>query len=152
MTERILLSLDGSATADGRGGETEVDRTGKVDRAIDHAVDLAARTGGTVHALYVVDTGRYGEPALSSAELVVDAAEDAGHDLLAAVDRRGRERGVTVRTRRCHGRPNEELAAYAAEIDADAVVLAGRRPPGRVRRGLERVADTVVAPGAVVGR
>ncbi|WP_436928371.1 universal stress protein [Halosimplex halobium] len=152
MTERILLSLDGSATAGEGTGETERDRTGEVDRAIDHAVDLAARTGGVVHALYVVDTGRYGEPALSSAELVVDDAEDAGHDLLAVVDRRGRERGVTVRTRRCHGRPNEELPAYAAEIDADAVVLTGRRRPGRVRRELERVADTVVAPGAVVER
>jgi len=141
MTERILLSLDGSTEDD--------DRT---DRAIDHAVELAARRGGTVHALYVVDTGRYGEPALSSAELFVDDAEDAGHDLLAAVDRRGRERGVVVHTRCCHGRPNEELPAYAVEVDADAVVLAGRRRPGRVRRELERVADTVVAPGLVVGR
>jgi|GEM_PF-1836859 len=144
MTDRILLSLDGSAP-DG-------DRTEATDRAIDHAVDMAARRGGTVHALYVVDTGRYGEPALSSAEIFVDDAEDAGHDLLAAVDRRGRERGVIVRTRCCHGRPNEELPAYAAEIDADAVVLAGRRRPGRVRRELRRVADTVDAPGALVGR
>ncbi|QLH76007.1 universal stress protein [Halosimplex rubrum] len=144
MTERILLSLDGSAT-EGHGAEA-------TDRAIDHALASAERTGGTVHALYVVDTGRYGEPALSSAEIFVDDAEDAGHDLLAAVDRRGRERGVTVLTRCCHGRPNEELPAYAAEIDADTVVLAGRRRPGRVRKELERVADTVVAPGALVGR
>lgn len=144
MAERILLSLDGSAT--------EGDRTEATDRAIDRALDLAARRGGTVHALYVVDTGRYGEPALSTAELVVDGVEDAGHDLLATVDRRGRDRGVTVLTRCCHGRPNEELPAYAVEIDADAVVLAGRRRPGRVRRELEQVADTVVAPGALVGR
>jgi len=142
MTERILLSLDGSAA---EGDE-------RTDRAIDRAVELAARRGGTVHALYVVDTGRYGEPALSSAEIFVDDAEDAGHDLLGVVDRHGRERGVTVLTRCCHGRPNEELPAYAVEIDADAVVIAGRRRPGRVRRELERVADTVVAPGVVVGR
>jgi nucleotide-binding universal stress UspA family protein len=144
MVERILLSLDGSVT--------EGDRTGETDRAIDRAIDLAARRGGTVHALYVVDTGRYGEPALSSAELVVDGVEDAGHDLLATVDRRGRDRGVTVLTRCCHGRPNEELPAYAVEIGADVVVLAGRRRPGRVRRELERVADVVVAPGALASR
>ncbi|WP_415378814.1 universal stress protein [Halosimplex sp. TS25] len=142
MTDRILLSLDESAA---KGGDaTWV--------AVDHALDLAARSGGVVHALYVVDTSRYGEPALSSGEILVDEAEDAGHDLLAIVDTRGRERGVPVRTRRCHGRPNEELPAYAVDIDADAVVLAGRRRPGRVRRELERVAESVVAPGTVVRR
>ncbi|MFC7141609.1 universal stress protein [Halosimplex aquaticum] len=142
MTDRILLSLD-ERTSEGTGGTAA---------AIDRALDMAERSGGVVHALYVVDTGRYGEPALSSAEVLVGDAEDAGRDLLSTVDARGRERDVVVRTRCCHGRPNEELPAYASEIDADAVVLAGRRRPGRVRRELERTADTVVTPGAVVGR
>ncbi|WP_459194329.1 universal stress protein [Halosimplex sp. J119] len=142
MTDRILLSLDES-TADGDGS---------TEAAIDRALEWAERSGGIVHALYVVDTSRYGEPALSSGEVLIDEAEDAGHDLLRTVDVRGRERGVTVRTRRCHGRPNEEVPAYAVEIDADAVVLAGRRRPGRVRRELERVADFVVGSEAIVGR
>ncbi|WP_123536937.1 universal stress protein [Halosimplex salinum] len=137
MTETILLSLGGS------------DPSGE---AIDHALAMAERHGGTVHALYVVDTGRYGEPALSSAEILVDDVEDQGHDLLRSIADRGRERGVAVTTRCCHGRPNEELPAYAARIGADTVVLGGRRLPGRVRRELDRTADIVVPGAATVGR
>ncbi|MFB6138891.1 MAG: universal stress protein [Halosimplex sp.] len=143
MTETILLSLDGS--------DAEGHDTGRTDAAIDRALELAG-PGGVVHAHYVVDTGRYGEPALSSTEILIDDVEDAGNELLAAVDERGRERGVTVLTRCCHGRPHEELAAYAAEVGPDAIVLAGRPRPGRVRKDLERVTDRVVAPRAVVGR
>ncbi|WP_436925912.1 universal stress protein [Halosimplex amylolyticum] len=144
MTGTILLSLGGVDSTEAA--------TTEIDHAIEYALDVAQRRGGAVHALYVVDTGRYGEPALSSTEILIDDAEDAGHDLLVEAEARGRKRGIRVHTRCCHGRPNEELPAYAAEIDADAVVLTGRRVPGRVRRELERTADTVVTPGAVVGR
>lgn len=140
MTDTILLSLD----------ESHVGGDEPTDPEIEYAFDQAQRTGAAVHALFVVDTGRYGEPALSSTEIVVDDAEDAAQDLLTTVAGRGRRRGVTVVTRCCHGRPNEELQAYAREIGAGTVVLAGGRRPGRVRAELERIAETVVTPGTAV--
>jgi len=129
MTGTVLLAL-------------ESDRT---ERAVERALDLAEREDATVHALFVVDTARYGEPALSSAEVVVDGVEDEGHDRLRAVAERGRDRGVEVSTRCCHGRPNEQLVAHAIDLEPETVVLSGRRPR-RVVRELERLAE-VYAPG-----
>lgn len=137
MTETILLSLAGSEPSEGLSPADE--------RLVDRAFDLADRTGAAVTALYIVDTGRYGEPALSSAEILVDEVEDAAYDLLTTVAGTGRRRGLTVNTDCVHGRPNDELPAYATDIDADTVFVA-RRCPGRVRTELETVADSVVTP------
>jgi len=139
MSITILLPLD-----EGEPGEPET------DALVERALTLAEEADGIVHALYVVDTGRYGEPALSSAEIVVDEREDEGHRLLGAVTARGRARGVDVVPRCCHGRPHEELVAHAEEIDADVVVLGGRRRPRKTRDALDEVVDRieVVAPAA----
>jgi len=55
------------------------------DRAVEHALELANRYGAALHAMFAVDTDRYGEPALSTAELVVNEIEDTGHELVAEV-------------------------------------------------------------------
>jgi nucleotide-binding universal stress UspA family protein len=127
MPTSILLPLDGSERS---------------TRAGDAALDRAETADCTVHALYVVDTARYGEPALSSAETLVDEAEDRGRDRLAEFAARGRDRGVDVETRCCHGRPAEELLAYARAVDADEVLLY-RRVPHAVRDQLADVADRI---------
>lgn len=144
MTETIMLSLEGSG---GSGARTE-----RGDRATERALDRAQRANGTVYVLFLVDTSRYGEPALSSGELLVDDIEDEGRSRLADVAKRGRRRGVSVTTRCRHGRPAEELPTYAVQIDADTVVHGGRRLPGRVRTELGGVADAVVSPGVLAGR
>jgi len=50
------------------------------DRAVEHALELANRYGAALHAMFVVDTDRYGEPALSTAELVAEVAACRGAD------------------------------------------------------------------------
>jgi nucleotide-binding universal stress UspA family protein len=134
MTHTILLPFDGSDGA---------------TRAAEAALDYAAREGGIVHALWVVDTTRYGEPALSSAEIVVDDAEDEAHDRLAALAERAAADGVAVETCCCHGDPTEELLAYAGEVDATVVVLS-RRLPHRARTQLAESVDTVLRPAVAV--
>ena len=91
--------------------------------AAELAVDLGAEHGATVHGVYVVDTGLLGEPALSSAELSVDAVEDHGHGVLEGVASTASERDVEFVTRVCHGIPKDEIVAYADEIGADLVVV-----------------------------
>ena len=81
MTETIMLSLEGSG---GSGARTE-----RGDRATERALDRAQRANGTVYVLFLVDTSRYGEPALSSGELLVDDIEDEGRSRLANVAKRG---------------------------------------------------------------
>jgi nucleotide-binding universal stress UspA family protein len=127
MYDTILVSVDGS---DGS------------NRAIEHALTLAERFDATVHALYVVDTHRYGETALSSAELVISELEDRGAALLDELAANADNRGVAVETRCCHGLPSAEILEHAARVDADVVVLGSR---GHSRRPtLGSVADRVV--------
>jgi nucleotide-binding universal stress UspA family protein len=108
MYERILVATDGSEPA---------------TRAVDHAVSLARKHGSEVHALAVVDTGRYGEPALSSTELVIDELEDHAHEVLSAIRIQCDESGVDVVTECVHGVPHDEIVRYGDSIDADVVIL-----------------------------
>jgi len=111
MYDRVLVGVDDSDDA---------------DAAIEYALRAAEQADAELHALFVVDTRRFGEPALSSYELFVDAVEDDGHDLLTEFARRAGERGIDARTRRCHGVPDEEIRAYAADVDVDLAVLGHR--------------------------
>lgn len=131
MPQTLLLPLDGSDSS---------------DRAAEYALDRAERDGSTIHALYVVDTTRYGEPALSSGEVLIDEAEDEGHRLLGSFAASANARGVPVEARCCHGRPPEEILAHARAIDADVVVLHSRVPHA-TRTELADVAETVVTRG-----
>ncbi|THE63436.1 universal stress protein [Salinadaptatus halalkaliphilus] len=108
MYETILVPTDGSASA---------------DRAVDHALTVADRYDGAVHAMYCVETHRYGDPALSSTELLLDDLEDRGGELLAAVRDRAVDEGIECSSNVCRGRPWEQAAEKAAEIDADLIVI-----------------------------
>ncbi|WP_435346372.1 universal stress protein [Haloarchaeobius sp. HRN-SO-5] len=106
--EHLLVATDGSEPA---------------SRAVEDALDVAERHDATVHVLHVVDTGRYDESALSSAELVVDDLEDEGWALVDEVAASASDRGLDAVTTVCHGRPADEILAYADGHDVDLVVL-----------------------------
>lgn len=108
MYDTILVPTDGSEPA---------------NRAVEHALKLGEHYEAAVHAMYVVDTGRYGDPALSSAELVLTELEEEGQAIVDAVADRGDDRGLAVETCVCHGRPDEEITDYADEVDADVIVM-----------------------------
>lgn len=108
MYETILVGTDGSAPA---------------NRAVVQALEQAQHSGATLHAIFVVDTGLFGEPALSSTELVTDELEDRAQEQLEEVVDRGDNLDVEVITRCCHGSPHEEILEYADGIDADLIVL-----------------------------
>jgi len=108
MYETILIPTDGSDSA---------------NRAVEHGISLAREYGAEVHAMYVVDTSRYGEPALSSAEIVLDELEQRGQDLAENVAERAADHDVDAVIQVCHGRPDAEIVGYAADIDADVIVI-----------------------------
>ncbi|MGM0604997.1 MAG: universal stress protein [Halobacteriota archaeon] len=127
--ERILLATDGSEGA---------------QCAVDTAVSLAQDTGGTLHAVYVIETRteydndivdpdvirsdlrRVGERALGDAETAADAAS------------------VPVRTSIRSGVPHEELLAYGSEHDIDAIVVSSRGSTGLKRALLGSTADALI--------
>lgn len=129
MYDRILVATDGSDPA---------------NRAVEYALDLAASRGAVVHAISVVDTGRYGEPALSTTEIVVDELEDYARDLLSDIDERADARDVELVAECCHGEPHEAIMEYAEEIDADLTLL-GRHGASRTGHHIGSVANRVVS-------
>lgn len=127
MYDTILVGTDGSDPA---------------NRAVEHALTLADRYQADLHAVSVVDTDRYGEPALSSTELVVDDLEDRAEGWLTEISDEGDAMQVTVETKCCHGTPDAEIVSYGDEIDADLIVL-GSRGRSHKQRPIGSVADRV---------
>lgn len=108
MPNVILVGTDGSE---------------KAQEAVERACDFAEKYDADLHAITVVNTARYGEPALSSTELVLDELEDRGNRQLKQIRETGDERGLRVTTDCFHGNPSEEIIRYAQEHDADMIVL-----------------------------
>ncbi|WP_336359313.1 universal stress protein [Haladaptatus sp. ZSTT2] len=136
MYNTILVPTDGSEQA---------------ARAVEHGMKLAEQYDATLHTMFVVDTRRYGDPTLSSTELIVEEMEDVGTDLVTDIEQRATDRGLAVVSRVCHGVPDEEIVAYATEINADIIVLgahgkkrANRIPIGSVAERVVRTADRPV--------
>jgi len=130
MATQILIPTDGSESAAARIGRV---------------FDLARRHDATVHALYVVDTGRYGEPALSSTEVLIDCFEDDARRHLRSLVEEGNRQGVTLEGHCRHGDPATEIVRAAEELDIDFVVpsLVDVTPAKLRRKGLapDRIAD-----------
>ncbi|WP_248515756.1 universal stress protein [Salinarchaeum laminariae] len=130
MYETILLATDGSGSA---------------TRAVTHALELAQQTSAELHALYVVDTERFAEPALSSAELATNEIEAWGQEQLDEVAHRAESLGIDVLTRCSHGRPSDEIVEYGDAIDADMIVVGYQGHSHSDPSHLGRVTDRVVS-------
>lgn len=106
--ETILLATDGSEYA---------------RRAAREALDIAERRDATLHVICVVDERRFGDPALSSAELATIYAEDHAAVSVDEVIEMAEHRSVVVEGDTRHGIPHEVIVEYAAEVDADTIVV-----------------------------
>ena len=131
MFDRIVIATDGSDS---------------VKRAVDVALDLAARFDASVHALYVIDVGEVESSpdevrtdlrnALDSqGEVALDAVVDAAEAVDADLD-------VTTELR--EGRPAAVITDAAREFDADVVVTGTRGRHGENRFLIGSVAERVV--------
>jgi len=129
----ILLATNGSTYA---------------DAAADRAVELARERKATLHVMCVVDRRVHEEPALSSYELEIVAAEDQGAATIDAVQRACSDVDVEAEGSVIHGVPEEEIVAYAEEIDADTIVIGEHGDHadhlGGVGRKIEELTDREV--------
>ncbi|WP_126664325.1 universal stress protein [Haloterrigena salifodinae] len=126
MYNTILVATDGSDAA---------------NRAVEHATDLAAAFDADLHAIYVVDTTRYGQAVLSESSGVLEELKERGEALLEDVATRS---DVDVTTEIRNGRPDEAIDSYAAAIEADLVVLGNRGLGGGPSAEVGSVAERVV--------
>ncbi|WP_425499715.1 universal stress protein [Halorarum halobium] len=135
LYERILVPTDGS---DG------------VERAIQHAVDLAVDHGATLHALYVVNSASYaGMPMESSWEGIDDMLRADAEDAVSMVEAVADDFDVPVETAILDGSPSKEIVRYAESEGCDLVVMGTHGRGGIDRLLLGSVAEKVVRSSSV---
>jgi nucleotide-binding universal stress UspA family protein len=133
MYDNILLPVDGSE---------------EMEEVIDHALELAEIHGGTIHALYVVDTASLSDlPLESSWEGVSQAMESEGKNALEKVEQRAGE--VPVTTEVVTGSPSRQISEYASQNDCDVIVMGTHGRSGFDRWLLGSVAERVVRSSPV---
>jgi len=126
MFDQIVVATDGSAS---------------VERAVEVALDLSRRFDAEVHALSVVDESEISSSPEEIRDELRTGLRENGQDAVADVAARA-TRDVVTEVR--EGRPANEIAAYAREVDADAVASGTRGRHGENRFLIGSVAERVV--------
>lgn len=141
----LLVAIDGSDPA---------------ERALDHALDLADATGGSVTVAHVVQPDVYAgtasepvsgfdeEDRLFVAESVEDA-EERGQRLVDDAAETAADRDVSVETVLLYGRPVTELASYADREGFDGLVVGHRGLSNRAEELVGSTAKELVARATV---
>lgn len=131
MFDTIVIATDGSDS---------------VRRAVDVALDVAARFDADVHALYVIDAGEVESSPDQVRTDLRDALDSQGELALDTVIETAaeRDRDIEVTTEIREGRPAAEISEYAREIDADVVATGTRGRHGENRFLIGSVAERVV--------
>ncbi|EMA01092.1 Nucleotide-binding universal stress protein, UspA family [Haloarcula vallismortis] len=129
MYDRILVPTDGSP------GSRDV---------ITHAKELAVAHESEIHALYVVDTGRFSTlPHEPTWESVTDSLHREGEMALDTVERLiGDDMTVTRAT--AEGSPSRKIVDYASQHGCDLIVMGTHGRGGIDRLLLGSVAERVV--------
>ncbi|MFC4249589.1 universal stress protein [Natribaculum luteum] len=143
MYDRILLPTDADEGT---------------ERAIDHAIEAADHYDAELHLLYVVDSDVYssytGDEYVHEFEGLESALEQEGEEALEDIADQAREAGLEPVVAVRHGRPHEEILAYADDEDVDLLVMGSKERPGEYRRLLgsvtERIARLASRPVTIV--
>ncbi|ELY53018.1 universal stress protein [Natronococcus jeotgali] len=138
MYDNVLIATDGSDEAEG---------------CIEHGLDVAEAVGARVHVLYVVETKANYILTVGLTDDELRSYREYGKEVVSEVVDRVSERGLSGEGAIRTGRPAEEIVDYAAENDADLVVM-GKQGHGAVERHLgstsEKVIRMIDAPVTVV--
>ena len=131
MFDTVVVATDGSDS---------------VKRAVDVALDLAARFEADVHALSVVDASEVDASPAQLQDEFRTALETTADAALGTVEERA-DREVTTAIR--EGRPAGEICGYAREVDADVIATGTRGRHGENRLLLGSVAERIVRTSPV---
>lgn len=131
MFETVVVATDGSES---------------VSRAVDCALDLAARFDATVHALYVLDESRVESLPERLHGDVRSALDERGEATLEAIAERNEASAdpVEIETETRIGKPAQQIVSYVRDIDADTVAMGTRGRSGEHSFLLGSVAERVV--------
>lgn len=116
------------------------------DRAIDWAIDLAARLGASVTVMHAYEIPIVGFPdgALIATAAVASRIADAAREGLDRTVAQHEARGVPVDSLLREGVAFEEINHVADEVDADIIVIGTHSRRGLARALLGSVAENVI--------
>ncbi|WP_435075705.1 universal stress protein [Halorubrum sp. HHNYT27] len=135
LYDRILVPTDGSAEG---------------ERAVAHALDLAAVHDADVHAIHVVDTASYAGMSMEvSWEGLGELLRSDAAGAVEAVEELAAGTAIDVDTAVVEGSPSREIVRYAEAHDCDLVVMGTHGRGGIDRLLLGSVAETVVRAASV---
>lgn len=120
-----------------------------VEPAIEHGLELAARSDATVHALFVVqsaETATVPEPQWLTLE---ESLEEIGREAVGEIRSQARRRDIASETAVRHGTPHEEIVAYGEDHDVDLIVMGTHGRSGLERVLLGSVTENVIRHAAV---
>ena len=96
------------------------------ERACEDAVELASLHDATLHVVHVVDEATVellSEVGETGRENVEASLESDAEEMVEEAAEVARVEGVDVEASVRHGKPDEEIVAYAEENDADLIVM-----------------------------
>ena len=135
MYDRILVPTDGSPG---------------VERAVEHAADLASAHGAALKAVYVVNTASFATlPMETSWEGMGDMLREDGGRALQRVEEIANEAGIPVETHLLEGSPSREIVRFAETEGVDLIVMGTHGRGGIDRLLLGSVAERVVRSSTV---
>lgn len=131
------------------------DGSKRSEAALEHALDLAGATDGSLTVVHVVTPEVQTEggsdpvvdPSNVAERLLIEDEEDAevrGERILENAAELAAEHGADVETELLHGDPVDAVAAYAAEVEADGVVVGHRGLSRRAEEHLGSVAKSLI--------
>jgi len=130
MFDTVVIATDGSGSA---------------RRAVEAALDLAAKFDATVHALYVVDPGEVDSTAEDVREVLERALATTGGRALTLVrESAAADDARDIVTAVREGNPAEEIRRYAEDEDADLIATGTRGRHGEHGFLLGSVAEEIV--------
>lgn len=123
-----------------------VDFTETSDRALDYAVALAAKFNAKVFVMHAYEIPIYGFPdgAFVATGDVAARLATAAESALDSLVRSRADTGIPIVSALRTGVPWEEANAYAAEIDADLIVIGTHGRRGLARALLGSVSEHVI--------
>lgn len=117
------------------------------EAASDDAVELASLHGATLHVLHVVDEGTVEVLHAAgdvSRDEVEESLEEEGEAAVESVADEAVSEGVDVETEVVHGKPDEEIVAYADSENADVIVMGTEKQPNEYRDILGSATESVL--------
>lgn len=136
---RFIIATDGSTAS---------------DRALEYAASLVDAERDTVTLAHVVNPDVYAGSASEPLSDVTEAddllvstvrdAEDRGARILEEAQADAEDLGLAAATQLLYGNPASEIAAYAADVDADGVFVGTTGKSERAERVLGSVAKNLV--------